>query len=287
MSAEAAALPRTRRRAKRSTTSVRGVVPAICIAVIALVFLLALFGPLLAPYDPTLPDQAYAFVGPVAGHPLGFDSQGRDLLSRLLAGAQTAILAPTIITIVSVVLGSALGIAGAWFGGRMDTVISAAFDLVFSFPGLLLAILAAAVFGRGMTGPIVALSIAFIPFLARIVRADALRERAKDYIIAAELQGASGLSVCFRHLLPNVFPSVVAQGTLTFGYAISTFAAVSYLGLGVQAPAADWGVMVSQGQNGILSGYPMESLTSGLLIVAIVVAVNVLGERMLQEGEDS
>ncbi|WP_364306195.1 ABC transporter permease [Paenarthrobacter nitroguajacolicus] len=252
---------------------------------ILLVLFLACFGQLLAPHSPTQPNQAWAYVGPTDGHPLGFDSQGRDILSRLLAGAQTSIFAPTIITLVAVVTGTVLGISAAWFGGRIDTVISSVLDLVFSFPGMLLAILGAAIFGQGPVAPVLALSIAYTPLLARIVRSAAIRERTKDYIVAAELQGLSGLTVCFRHMFPNILPVVVAQGTLVFGYSIADFAAVSYLGLGVQPPAPDWGIMASGGQLGLLLGYPTESLSASLLIVLVVVAVNVLGEWMLERKE--
>jgi peptide/nickel transport system permease protein len=221
----------------------------------------------------------------MSGHPLGFDSQGRDLLSRLLAGARTTILAPTAIALIAVVVGTSLGLAAAWFGGMIDTIIAAALDLIFSFPGMLLAILAAALFGRGAAAPVLALAIAYIPYLARVVRSAALRERVKDYIVAQELQGFSGFTVCWKHLFPNLAAVVVAQGTLVFGYAIADYAAVSYLGLGVQPPHPDWGVMVSEGQLGILVGYPMESLTAGVMIVIIVVAVNILGERLMQGKE--
>jgi peptide/nickel transport system permease protein len=262
-------------------------VPVICGATIAVVLFLALFGPLLAPYDPASVDLAYAYVGPTEGHPLGFDSQGRDLLSRLLAGARTAILGPVAITVLSVTAGTVLGVTAAWVGGWTDTGISAIVDLIFSFPGLLLAILAAALFGPGIVTPIVALAIAYTPYLARVIRSAALRERAKDYIAAAELQGMSGLVVSFRHLFPNIAPVLVAQGTLVFGYSIADFAAISYLGLGVQPPATDWGIMVAEGQLGILIGYPMESLSAGALIVMTVVSVNILGERMLETKESA
>ena len=255
----------------------------LCIAWIGLVVLLALFGPLITPFDPNLPNQLYANVGAVDGHVLGFDEQGRDLLSRILAGAQTAILAPTVIAILAVAIGTALGIAAGWYRGALDTVISAALDLIFSFPGLLLAVLAAALFGKGVTGPVVALAIAFVPLVARVVRSAVLRERVKDYLIAAELQGLPVLSVFMRHLIPNIAPVIVAQATLVFGYSIASFAAVSYLGLGVQPPNSDWGLMVANGQLGILLGYPMQSLTAGTMIVLTVVAVNLLGERLLRD----
>ena len=124
------------------------------------------------------------------------------------------------------------------------------------------------------------------PYIARVLRGAALRERARDYVAACEVQGLSAVAICARHLIPNLMPLIVAQATLTFGYAMVDFAAISFIGLGVQPPTADWGVMVASGQSGVLQGYPLESLTAGLCIVFVVVAVNLLGERLAaNEGE--
>lgn len=274
------AAPRSRRRVLRTPTD------WICVGWIGFVLLLAVFGPLVTPFDPNLPNQMYANVGAVDGHLLGFDEQGRDLLSRTLAGARTAIFAPTVIAVLAVTVGTALGVAAGWYRGAVDAIIGAVLDLIFSFPGLLLAILAAAVFGKGIAGPVVALSIAFMPLVARVVRSAVLKERVKDYVVAAELQGLPVIVVWLRHLIPNIAPVIMGQSTLVFGYSIASFAAVSYLGLGVQPPNSDWGLMVADGQLGILLGYPMQSLTAGTMIVLTVVAVNVLGERLLRdEGE--
>ncbi|GAB3200173.1 ABC transporter permease [Nocardioides hungaricus] len=261
------------------------VVPVVCGLIVVLMVLLALFGPLLAPYDPTAPDQSFAYVGSIPGHPLGFDGQGRDLVSRLLAGARTAVLAPAVIAVSAVTAGSILAVVAAWAGGWFDAIISSALDLALSFPGMLLAILAAAIFGSGVTAPVIALALAYSPYVARVVRSAAMRERARDYVVACELQGLSAVTICLRHLVPNIAPVVVAQGTLVFGYAIADFAAVSYLGLGVQPPAPDWGAMVADGQVGLLQGYPMESLAAGTLIVIVVLAVNILGEWMVDAKE--
>lgn len=251
-----------------------------CLTVVGLAILLAIFGPLLAPQDPNASNLANAFVGPVAGHPLGFDSQGRDLLSRLLTGARTSMAGPFLVVLVSMGAGTTLAITAAWVGGWVDSTISTVLDILFSFPAILLAVLAAAVFGAGITAPTLALGLAYTPYIARVLRGAALRERAREYIAACEVQGLGALAVCARHLAPNLLGLIVAQATLTFGYAVVDFAAISYIGLGVQPPTADWGVMVSTGQAGVLQGYPLESLTAGGAIVVVVVAVNLLGERL-------
>ncbi|MGW3995210.1 ABC transporter permease [Amycolatopsis sp. NPDC004772] len=275
-----------RARTRRRRIAGRKAVFTACAVVVGLAVLLAIFGPLLAPGDPDAADLNYAFVGPVSGHPLGFDSQGRDLLSRLFTGARTAMAGPFLVVVIAMLAGSTLAVVSAWAGRWIDSAISTVTDILFAFPGILLALLAAAVFGPGLTAPTVVLAIAYTPYITRVLRAAALREKARAYISACEVQGLSAVAICVRHLLPNVLPMMVAQGTLLFGYAMVDFAAISFLGLGVQPPTADWGVMVSTGQPGVLQGYPAESLTAGLGIVVVVVAVNLLGEHLAQNSEE-
>jgi peptide/nickel transport system permease protein len=257
-----------------------------CGLIIGLAVLLAAFGPLLAPHDPDAANLGNAYVGPVAGHPLGYDSQGRDLFSRLLTGARTSMAGPFLVVLVSVALGTTFAVTAAWAGRWVDATISTVLDILFAFPAILLAVLASAVFGAGLTAPTLALAIAYTPYVARVLRGAALRERARDYVAACEVQGLSAAVICARHLVPNLTALIVAQATLLFGYAMVDFAAISFIGLGVQPPTADWGVMVASGQAGVLQGYPMESLTAGLSIVIVVVAVNLLGERLAAKDSE-
>ncbi|HVP01449.1 MAG TPA: ABC transporter permease [Solirubrobacteraceae bacterium] len=261
-------------------------VAVVCLIVIAVALVVAVVGPALAPHDPNASNLNDAFVGPGGGHLLGYDSQGRDLLSRLLAGARTSILGPAAVVVIAVLVGVVLAVVSAWRGGWVDSGISIVMDILFAFPGILLAILAAAVFGPGLTAAALSLAIAYTPYVARVLRSAAVRERAREYIAASEVQGLSAWAICGRHLVPNVTPLIVSQGTLLFGYAMVDLAAISFIGLGVQPPQADWGVMVSTGQAGVLQGYPAESLSAGLCIVAVVVAVNLLGERLAQRNEE-
>jgi peptide/nickel transport system permease protein len=272
-------------RTRRRRVAGNDVVFVVCCVIVGLAVFLAIFGPMLAPQDPDASNLANAFVGPVQGHVLGFDSQGRDLFSRLLTGARTSIAGPFLVVAIAMAAGSALAVAAAWAGGWVDSVISTGMDILFAFPAILLAILAAAVFGAGLTAPTLALAIAYIPYIARVLRGAALRERAREYVAACEVQGLSAVAICARHLVPNLLPLIVAQATLLFGYAMVDFAAISYIGLGVQPPTADWGVMVASGQAGVLQGYPAESLSAGLCIVVVVVAVNLLGERLAAKEE--
>jgi peptide/nickel transport system permease protein len=264
------------------STGMAGMVSA---AVIGIATVLAIFGPLLAPYNPELPDLGLAFVGPTGGHLLGFDFEGRDVLSRLLAGAQSSMVGPLAVVIVALALGTVVAVVAAWRQGPVDTVISSGLDILFAFPGILLAVLAAAVFGAGLTAAAIALSIAYMPYVARVLRGAALRERGQPYVAALEVQGASGTSICLRHIVPNMLPLIVAQATIMFGWAMVDLAAISFLGLGVQPPAPNWGVMISENEPGILQGYPLPSLVAGLCIVGVVIAFNVLGERLFEQAQ--
>ena len=274
--------PRTRRRVAASS-----VVYGVCWLIVGVAVFLAIFGPLLAPHDPNSSQLEFQFVGPfqAKGYPLGFDSQGRDLLSRLMVGARTSMLGPALVVLMSMALGTLISVLAAWRGGWVDSVLGTGMDILFAFPGILLAVLTAAVFGAGLAAPTIALAIAYTPYIARVLRSAAVRERARDYISAAEVQGVSSLTICGRHLIPNLAELVVAQATLVFAWAMVDLAAISFLGLGVQAPTADWGVMVATGETGVLQGYPMESLSAGICIVLVVVAVNLLGERIAARDE--
>src|SRR6266567_1817142 len=245
----------------------------------------AVAGPVLAPFNPTLPNLALAFVGPTGAHIFGFDYEGRDVLSRLLAGAQSSMLGPLAVVVGALIAGTLLAVIAAWRRGLVDAVISSGLDILFAFPGILLAVLAAAVFGAGLPSAVISLAIAYMPYVARVLRGAALKERSQPYVAALEVQGASATSICLRHIVPNVMPLIVAQATILFGYAMVDLAAISFLGLGVQPPAANWGVMISENQVGIPQGYPLPALAAGGCIVAVVIAFNVLGERLFEQAQ--
>lgn len=247
---------------------------------IAALVLLALFAPLLAPDDPNYANILAVNQGPSASHLLGTDSFGRDLLSRLIYGARLSLLGPALIITIATSVGSVLAISAAWFGGFFDLVVSRVADILFAFPGLIFAMLAVAMFGPGLVAPVIALSIAYTPYLMRVIRAEAIRQRNLPFVAACYVEGLPARTIMWRHLLPNVLPLLVVQATLSFGYALVDMAAISYLGLGVQPPTAEWGLMVSTGQSAILAGHPQESLFAGAMIILTVVAFNLLGDRL-------
>jgi peptide/nickel transport system permease protein len=256
-------------------------------AVIAIATVVAVIGPWITPFNPTLPNLSMAFVGPTGSHLLGYDFEGRDVFSRLLAGAQSSMLGPLAVVIGALVMGTLLAVIAAWRRGAVDAVISSSLDILFAFPGILLAVLAAAVFGAGLTAASIALAIAYMPYVARVLRGAALKERSQPYVAALEVQGASSRSICLRHIIPNIAPLIVAQATIMFGYAMVDLAAISFLGLGVQPPAPNWGVMISENEVGIPQGYPLPALAAGACIVIVVIAFNILGERLFEQAQAS
>ena len=241
---------------------------------------MVIFGPLVTPQDPNAVNLSISLQGPAGAHFFGTDVTGRDILSRVIAGARPSLLGPLAIAIAATVLGTLVGVTAAWAGGWTDAVLSRIMDVVFAFPGLLLAMMAVAVFGRGITAPVIALAFSNIPWVGRVVRSAALRERALPYIAAYVTEGFSALAICRRHLLPNVMPTVLAQGALAFTYGMVDLLALNFLGLGVQPPTPDWGVLVSEGQDSILRGAPEETLFASLFIVLAVVAVTMISQRI-------
>ncbi|WP_439676593.1 ABC transporter permease [Embleya sp. MST-111070] len=246
--------------------------------ILVLLVLIAVFAPLIAPYDPDAVDLTATLAGSSSDHLLGADQSGRDILSRVIHGARTGLLGPLLVVGISTILGIVLGVAAAWRGGWIDAMLSRSMDLIFAFPGMLVAILFVAVFGSGLTAPVIAMSVAYTPYVGRLVRSIAAQEKARPYIESYRVQGWSGWTICVRHLIPNITPTVLAQSAINFGYALMDLAALSYLGFGVQPPDSDWGSMINEGQAALLQDAMLPSFAPGLCIVVAVVAFGIVGE---------
>ncbi|MGW5473995.1 ABC transporter permease [Streptomyces chartreusis] len=246
-------------------------------AFLALVVLAAGFTPLLAPYAPDAVDLSASLVGTSGDHPLGTDASGQDLLSRVLYGARTSLIAPLALLAIAALLGVTLGTVAAWRGGWADTLVSRVTDVMYAFPGLLFVVLIIAVFGAGITTSVLGLGLAFAPTIAKYTRSVALAERAKPYIDAYRVQGMGGWRICVRHLVPNLARSIVGYLVVLFGEALMSLATLSYLGFGSQPPSSDWGLMVQEGQAAIVQGALLPALVPGTAIAAVVVAFNVVG----------
>jgi ABC-type dipeptide/oligopeptide/nickel transport system permease subunit len=262
-------------RARRANTTF-----LVSVGIVAAMTLAAILAPLIAPYPPDQVDLGAVHAGPSAAHWLGTDALGRDLLSRLIYGARTALLGPLLVVVTSTLLGILLGLLAGWRGGWLDAVLARIFDVVFAFPSLLIAIMAVALFGKGLVAPVIAMSIAYAPFVARLTRSLVTAERSRPYVAAYRVQGFGGAWIAFRRVLPNVTPIVGAQSTLNFGYVLAELAALSFLGLGVQAPTADWGAMINEAQAGLIGGYFLPAIVPAVAVVVVVVAVNVIGEEL-------
>lgn len=257
-----------------------GWIGMVCAGIVAVVVLAAVVGQFLVPYDPTVGSVTHRHLGSSAEHLLGTDQAGRDIFSRLIAGARTSLVGPLIVVVATAVAGSMLAFTAVWFGGKADAFLGRVLDVLFAFPSLLLAILGVAIFGPGLATASIALAVAYIPYSARVIRSVALRERSLPYVKAAELQGIDGFTITLRHILPNVWTQILTGSTINFGYAIVDLAALSFLGLGIQPPAADWGLMISNGQESLQQGFPEQSLYAGVCIVATVAAMAYIGERL-------
>jgi peptide/nickel transport system permease protein len=255
-----------------------GVSPVVVVAgiVLAVIVLAALLAPVIAPHDPDAVDLLSPYAGSSSAHWLGTDASGRDIFSRLLYGARISLAGPALVIVFSMTLGVLLALVAAWCGGVVDGAISRVIEVLFAFPGLILAVVAVAVFGAGFWAPVVALSIAYVPLVARVLRSVALRERNLPYVAALQIQGVSAPRIALRHLVPNLMPMITVQAGIGFGYAMLDLAAVSYLGLGLQPPTADWGVMVAEGQSSIIEGFPQESLYAAMAVLVTVVSLNLV-----------
>ncbi|MFI0976312.1 ABC transporter permease [Streptomyces sp. NPDC021093] len=248
-------------------------------AVLALVVLAAVFAPFVAPYAPDAIDLSASLVGTGAEHLLGTDSSGQDLLSRVLHGARTSLIAPILLLAIAALLGVTLGTLAAWRGGWTDTLVSRLTDVMYAFPGLLFTVLIIAVFGAGITTSVLALGLAYTPTVAKYTRSVALAERRKPYIDAYRVQGMGGIRICARHLVPNLGRSVLGYLVVLFGEALMSLATLSYLGFGTQPPSSDWGLMVQEGQAAVVQGALLPALVPGVAIALVVVSFNVVGVR--------
>lgn len=246
--------------------------------VLLLVALLALLAPWLAPYDPSDADNAMRFAPPFsAGHVLGTDQQGRDMLSRLMWGGRVSLLVGVAPTAIAAVVGMLLGIIAGWTGGMVDMLIMRVLDVLFAFPMVLLAIAIAGVLQPGMGTEIVAILIVLIPYVARVARTAALGVVAMPFIEAARASGGSSLAIMARYVLPNVVSPIVVYATTLMGLMIVVGSGLSFIGLGVQPPTADWGGMVAEGRI-VLRRAAHVTVEPGLLILIVSLAFNFLGD---------
>lgn len=238
----------------------------------------AILAPLVTPYDPNAMD--YDFMTPPSfEHWLGTDDLGRDLLSRLIQGAQISLFVGISTVAMALVLGLALGLAAGYYGGWIDNIIMRYIDLQWAFPNIIIAVYLVAVFGAGLTNIIIALSLAFVDDFARVIRSMVLSIKQEQYVAAARTVGVSDFRIMWRHILPNAAAPIIVQATVSISYAILGEATLSFLGLGVEADTPTWGLILADGRSFISRAWWI-GVFPGLAIMLTVLSINFLGDAL-------
>lgn len=245
----------------------------------AALLLITIFAKYICPYDPYAQDLTQAMQPPSAAHLMGTDTYGRDMLSRVLIGAQTSISSTFALVAIITVFGTVVGIFCGYYGGIVDSVMMRISDVCLAFPGLVFAMAVAAILDGGVRNAVIALALISWPKYSRIARGQTLSIKNLPYMQASQLAGDSVLQMIFRHVLPNIAGPILVTSMLDIGTMMMEIAGLSFLGLGAQPPVAEWGSMMSSGRS-MLQTYPWIVLSPGLAIFVSVVIFNLLGDTI-------
>lgn len=240
----------------------------------------AILAPVLAPYDPLLPAMDRRLQPPSVAHPFGTDNYGRDVLSRVVFGARLSLPIGLIAVGIAVMVGLPLGALAGYYRGSSEQVIMRTMDVILAFPSLLLAMAISTALGTGLISAMIAVGTVGVPEFARLVYGQVLSLREREFAEAARALGNPDRTVLFWHLLPNALAPIVVRATLGLGFAILTAASLSFLGLGVRPPLAEWGAMISEGREFIVSGQWWMVTFPGLAIASAVLGFNLLGDGL-------
>ncbi|MFC6873188.1 ABC transporter permease [Halobellus marinus] len=246
---------------------------------LVLVVVVAIFAPQLAPYSPTAIHPTAIRAPPSVAHPMGTDSLGRDILSRVIFGTRIALQIAVTSMGIAFVVGSLLGALAGYYGGWVDAAVRTAIDTTWAFPAIIMGLALASVLEPNLTTVLVAIGLVFWGVFARLVRGEVLSLRELDFIKASEAIGLSDTMIIFKHLIPNAIIPAFVVVTLQMGNAIAVAASLSFLGLGVQPPTPSWGIMLSTGRQYITSAWWI-SVFPGLAIVLVIMSFNFLGEGL-------
>ncbi len=249
------------------------------VIIILLVIVVAVFAPLLAPYDPYEQYWDQTLLNPSSHHLLGTDSLGRDVLSRLIFGSRNSLMVGIVALGIAAIFGMSMGLIAGYFGRWINTIIMRIIDAMMSFPMILLALVIAALLGGGMRNVMIALGIAMLPGYARLMCGQVLSVKENDYVLAEHAAGAGDLRIMLRHILPNCFPPLIVMVTMQIGAAILAEAGLSFLGIGIEPPAAAWGLMVEDGRMYLMTN-PILSFAPGLAIMLVVFGFNMVGDGL-------
>ena len=246
---------------------------------------IAILAPVISPHLPYSQYRDATLLPPFweeggrAAFPLGTDAVGRDMLSRLLYGAQYSLFIGVIVTTIALIGGIVIGVIAGYFGGWIDTVIMRVMDIILAFPSLLLALVLVAVLGPGLTNAMIAIALVLQPHFVRLTRAAVLAEKNREYVTAAKVAGAGPLRLMFRTILPNCMAPLIVQATLSFSNAILDAAALGFLGMGAQPPTPEWGTMLAEAREFILRAWWVVTFP-GLAILITVLAINLMGDGL-------
>ncbi len=246
---------------------------------------LAILAPVIAPHAPNEQFRDAVLLPPFwqeggqLGYPLGTDQVGRDILSRLLYGAQFSLFIGVVVTTLALTGGIFVGVIAGYFRGWIDTAIMRLMDIILAFPSLLLALVLVAVLGPGLINAMIAIALVLQPHFVRLTRAAVMAEKGRDYVVAAKVAGAKPLRLMFRTILPNCMAPLIVQATLSFSTAILDAAALGFLGMGAQPPTPEWGTMLAEAREFILRAWWVVTLP-GLAILVTVLAINLMGDGL-------
>jgi peptide/nickel transport system permease protein len=255
--------------------------PSAWISIIAVLILITigLSGAWIAPQDPLALDTAIKYSPPGPQHWMGTDNLGRDIFSRVLAGTGLALKGAAVVLIAAAITGLVIGCLAGYYGGILDEILMRVSDVFIAFPGLVLAMAIAAALGPSLTNAMIAIAVVWWPGYARLVRAEVLSIKQREYVTASRAIGAGDLHILTRHVIPNVIVPLLVQMTNDVGPALVTSSSLSFIGMGAQPPSPEWGSMVSQGRNYILDYWWMSTFP-GAAILVTVLAFNSLGEAI-------
>lgn len=246
---------------------------------LAIIFLGVLLAPWVAPFDPVMQDYDRVLAPPNAINWFGADDLGRDIFSRVVWGGRESLRVALLGTLLSLVFGVAFGLISGYWGGALDAVIQRTAEIFLAFPAILLLLSVVAALGPGLPSILAAVAVAMIPVYTRVVRASVLEVGGRDFVMAAQLVGASHRRILLRHILPNVLPPIMVYATLGIGGIIVATAGLSYIGLGAQPPSPEWGAMLDAGRAYLRTAWWM-SFFPGAAIFVTVLCVNLLGDGL-------
>ena len=251
----------------------------VSMCIVVLMILMAIFAPLIAPYPFDEQNYEAVMVDPSLQHPFGTDQFGRDVFARIIHGGRLSLSLSIISMSIAVAIGAFIGAVAGYYGGRVDDVLMRLMDILLAIPPMLMSISIVAALGQSMVNLLIALAIAYIPVFARVIRSTILSIKGQEFVEAARACGTSNARIILRHIIPNAIGPIIVEATLTMGAAILVISSLSFMGLGIEPPAPEWGTMLYEGREVIRSS-PYLVIFPGIAIALSVMSLNLLGDGL-------